>query len=97
MYKIFLAVFIGITTNAFAESMRPMETVVTLSAEQAEMILGDVGEPVMMISSKDAAMLLGDEMDLRLDQINNMPATAAGLKPVIYISPENAAVLLDDN
>ncbi|MFN3235696.1 MAG: hypothetical protein ACE37D_01420 [Pseudomonadales bacterium] len=95
--KKFIALgLLATVVSAQAETPRAMESVVQLSAHQTEILLGDQGEPVRMISSQQAAALLGDDMDLSIHHLNNMPATAAGLEEVVYIDANNAQRLLGE-
>jgi hypothetical protein len=97
MYKTFALFLLAAATSAHAETPRAMEDVVQLSAQQTDMLLGDQGEPVWMISSQNAAALLGDDdMELSVHHLNSMPATAAGLEQVVYIDANNAQRLLGE-
>ena len=79
---------------------RELETVLEISAEQASLLLDNQIEEVLFVSSTHAARLLGDDDNvvepLNIDQLNNMPATAAGHEEILYISPEAAEEMLGD-
>lgn len=92
---------ITLCSSVFAESGREMESVLTISADSAAMLLSDElpNEDVMFISHEVASALLGDEsMDTAFDigQLNSLPATAAGSEDVIFIDVDAAAMLLGD-
>jgi hypothetical protein len=95
-----LVVLIGcLATSAFAE--REMERVINISAEQTQRLLDDGLEAVLFVSSEHANKLLGDDGNvvdsISIDQINNMPATAAGKLDILYISPDAAESILGDH
>ena len=92
-----LALFATTTVSAeLNKPIRVLEPVVELTAEDTELVLGDVGEPVWIISSQDADRLLGAQ-NMKLQMLNAMPATAAGFEEVMYIDAESANRLLGNN
>lgn len=94
MKKTLLGALVLGCAAAHADS-RNMEPVMQISADQTAWLLED--ETVMIVSAKEASKLLGDENNLTLHHLNNMPATAAGPDTILYISPESAEGLLGDN
>ncbi len=78
--------------SAHPEPPRAMEPVMQISAKQTAWLLED--ETVMIVSANEASKLLGDDPDFVLNQINNMPATAAGKSDILYIDPDAANSLL---
>ncbi len=101
MGKQFIAVLTLLAAaTASAELNKPirvLEPVVELDAEATELVLGDVGEPIWIISSQDADRLLGDIQNVKLHMLNSMPATAAGFEEVMYIDADSAQKLLGSN
>lgn len=92
-----VAMFAAATVSAeLNKPIRVLEPVVELNAEDTELVLGDVGEPVWIISSQDADRLLGSQ-NMKLQMLNSMPATAAGFEEVMYIDAESADRLLGNN
>ena len=92
---------ITLCSSVFAESGREMESVLTISADSAAMLLSDgvPSEDVMFVSHEAASSLLEDDaMDTAFDigQLNSLPATAAGSDDIIFIDVDAAAMLLGD-
>lgn len=83
--------------GALALQAHALEPVMHISAENANMLLGDMDENVMIISADNASRLLGDDADmLNISYLNNLPATAAGQEDILHISPDAAEALLGD-
>ncbi len=78
-----------------AEPPRGMESVMQINAKQTAWLLED--ETVMIVSANEASKLLGDDPDLVINQLNNMPATAAGHNEILYIDADAANDLLGDD
>ncbi|MFT7686067.1 MAG: hypothetical protein ACI9FB_001412 [Candidatus Azotimanducaceae bacterium] len=86
--------------SVFADSSREMEPILTVNSDNAAILLADDPslEEHMLVSYEAAAALLGDEeIDGKVfDQLNSLPATAAGNNDVIYIDADAAEALLGD-
>ena len=99
---------IAILHSVFADSSREMEPILTISSNSAAMLLADepISEDIMLVSHEAAAALLGDEEveTSLIDQLNSLPATAAGNysennaenNDVIHIDADAAEALLGD-
>ena len=94
---------IALTPTIFADTSREMESVLTITADSAAMLLSN--DDIMLVSHETAASLLGDgamnagntDPSMALDQINSMPATAAGMQEIFYMDSDSAEDLLGDN
>tara|TARA_R110002072_G_scaffold1369_5_gene11237 strand:+ start:6103 stop:6441 length:339 start_codon:yes stop_codon:yes gene_type:complete len=92
MKYLFATIILSISMTVLAD--RPIETVMTISADQAVKLFTD--ETVMVISHQAAETLLGDPAStaMSIDLLNSMPATAAGHNDIIFIGADQAESLL---
>ena len=94
--KYFLGLAI-ITISLSASAERTLEPIVRISANDALNLLGD--EQVLYMSNYAAETLLGVHIEtaMTINDINQMPATAAGHERILIISADQAEVLLGNS
>ncbi len=97
-------ILISISAHAAEQILEPVHY---LTPEQADRVLADAKKnsearhtdtmtAIALGSEKHASKLLGDYSQITPDLLNSLPATAAGLEPVLYISSKQAEAVLGD-